>query len=183
MSRTALLPLVERALWRAGLSPRRLAEGAHRLLGVAEYPAWRLRCHQTRRWYLGALFEDLLAESPDPTSFLALITVDRRDEGAVATFPWALLEAWLAGERPPVVPRRRPRRGYAHHALLAEIVAAGRSGEECLPLLVSRQLGKPWLCSVPLATFRDWLEAFPAPRPSSQEEGEQMALALWPGRG
>ncbi len=166
--RTAL----ESRCWKIGLTPQRPAQ-QRQALTLTEYPGWHLRLHQTRRWHLWSLYDEAQAESADSAGHFALITVDRRDEAAVVTFRWALLEAWLRGERPFVVPRRKRRAGFSHHRQLDEVAAEG------VPLLVSRQAGQPILVSVPLAVFKRWLDAFPPPRRHAREDGDPLTLSLW----
>ncbi len=173
----ALPRVTERHLWQAGLTPFRARDRhGHVLIRVEEYPRWGLRCHQSRAWHLWTLFEEAAAENPDPSGYVTLITVDRRDDSEVATFRWTLLDAWLRGESPLIWPRRRPRVGFAHHRMLEEAA----SDSEAIPLLVSRQLGRPVLLSLPLATLKAWTNAFPPPE-GSDPEGEQLSLALWGG--
>lgn len=159
-------------LWKAGLTPQRPPQ-QRQALALVEYPDWQIRVHQTQRWHLWALYNEAQAESPDPSGHFALITVDRRDDRALVTFNWALLEAWLQGQRPFVIPRRKRRAGFSHHRQFEQI------GPCAVPLLVSRQVGRPVLVSVPLDVFKVWLEAFPAPRHQSREEGDQLSLSLW----
>lgn len=164
---------LEKHLWKAGLTPLRLPE--HRqLLRVQDYPNWLIRCYQTRRWYLWELFDDALAESPEPSSYFSLITVDRRDDSAVATFEFGLLRAWSMGQAPLVIPRRKRRLGFAHHRQLNELHHEG-----IVPLLASCQEDKPILISVPLEVFKAWLQQFPAPKHEAQRQGRQLTLSLW----
>lgn len=172
----ALPRVAERRLWQAGLTPYRTRDRHGRgLIRVEEYPRWRLRCHQSRAWHLWTLFEEAAAENPDPSGYVTLITVDRRDDSEVATFRWGLLAAWLRGESPPIWPRRRPRVGFAHHRMLEAVAPE----DETIPLLVSRQGGRPVLLSLPLATLKAWTNAFPAPQGAAEPEGEQLSLSLW----
>jgi len=174
----ALPRVAQRRLWQAGLTPYRARnDDGHVLLRIEEHPRWRLRCHQSQSWHLWALYEEASAENPDPSGYVTLITVDRRNDSEVATFRWGLLAAWLRGESPLIWPRRRPRVGFAHHRLLEE--AAPDPG--AIPLLVSRQVGRPVLLSLPLATFKSWMSAFPPPETEPEPDGEQLSLALWGG--
>ncbi len=163
---------LEKRLWKAGLNSSRQPEHRH-WLGVDEYPQWLFRCYHTRQWFLWHLFDDARAESPDPSSYFALITVDRRDDSEVATFDLALLEAWLAGDKPFVIPRRKRRVGFAHHSQLQEI-----STDENIPMLVSCQMNYPILVSVSLPVFKQWLNDFPE-RMSNEAAQEQIGFSLW----
>lgn len=168
---TNLRKRVANRLWKAGLAPHSSADSAY-AFALHEYPTWRIRCFQTRRWLLWTLFEQALVESADPEAFLTLITVDRRDGSEAATFPLELLEAWLAGQTPRVAPRRKARVGFAHHRLLQR----PKTG---VPVLFSAQERKPILMSIPLKTFKQWLHQFPAPRHPQEKEGTQLAFPLW----
>lgn len=174
MSSRGLKNTVAKRFWKAGLTPV-FPHQQRQELRLTEYPQWRIRCHQSRQWFLWTLFDDAKAESPDPSGYFALITVDRRNDSALATFELALLEAWLAARTPFVIPRRKRRVGFAHHSLLESLGHA----QGLTPLLVSRQHGKPLLVSVPLQVFKQWLAHFPAPHDPARHTGEQMALMLW----
>jgi hypothetical protein len=161
---------IEKGLWKAGLTVSRVPD--HRLdFTVAEYPDWHIRCHQTQQWFLWHLYAEAQAESPDPSSHFALITVDRRDDSEVVTCQWALLEAWLAGEDTFVIPRRKRRMGFAHHSQLQEI-----GGD--LPMLFSAEAKKPILISVSLDVFKAWMMSFPRPENHTEDSG-QLDLSLW----
>lgn len=168
---TNLRKRVANRLWKAGLAPLSSANSAY-AFALQEYPQWKIRCFQARRWLLWTLFEEALAESPDASAFLALITVDRRDGSEAATFSLEVLEAWLAGQTPRLVPRRKARVGFAHHGLLQR----SKSG---VSVLFSAQERKPILMSVPLKTFKQWIGQFPAPRHVQEKEGQQLAFPLW----
>lgn len=163
---------LEKRLWKAGLTTSRHPEHRH-WLGVAEYPQWLFRCYQTRQWFLWHLFDDARAESPDPSSYFALITVDRRDDSEVATFDLALLEAWLNDEKPFVIPRRKRRVGFAHHSLMQEI-----STDDNIPMLASCETNHTILISVPLSTFKQWLDGFPE-RVNTESAQQQIGFSLW----
>ena len=163
---------VERRFWRAGLSVACVPERRCAFC-VEGYPDWRVRCFQTGRWHLWSLFEQAQLESPFPEGFFSLITVDRRDDSAVATFELTLLECWLGGGVPFVIPRRKRRVGFSHHRALQELQENG-----CLPMLVSRQTHHRVLVSVPLSAFKAWLQRFPPPH-ASASQGQQLALTLW----
>jgi hypothetical protein len=163
---------VENRLWKTGLTLSRVPD--HRLdLRVAEYPEWHIHCHQTQQWFLWHLYAEAQAESPDPSSHFALITVDRRDDSEVATFQLSLLEAWLMGESAFVIPRRKRRMGFAHHSQLQEI-----GGD--LPMLLSAEAKKTILISVSLDVFKAWMSDFPRPENHVDDSG-QLDLSLWTG--
>jgi hypothetical protein len=164
---------VGKRLWRAGLSVYRLPDHRQQL-GVEEFPDWRLGCHSERHWHLWTLYDDAQAESPDPGGYFCLITVDRRDGSEVATFALELLAAWLSGEKPFVIPRRKRRAGFAHHTLLQSL-----SHPQVIPLLASRQEPHRILLSAPLAAFKSWLACFPAPRATEASSGQQLTFSLW----
>ena len=168
---TNLRRRVANRLWKAGLAPLSSVDPAY-AFALQEYPQWKIRCFQARRWLLWTLFEEALAENPDPSAFLALITVDRHDGSEAASFSLELLEAWLSGQTPRVVPRRKARAGFAHHGLLQR----SRSG---IPVLFSAKERQPILMSIPLKTFKQWISQFPAPHHVQEKEGQQLAFPLW----
>jgi len=168
---------VKQRLWQAGLTPSRVTlPGGHRGLQVAEYPHWRLRCHQARRWHLWQLFDRWQRDHASAQGMFALITVERGGEQrAVATLAFEALEAWLEGRAPMIVPRRVVRAAFAHHRWLAFLPET----TEGMPLLVSRQPQKPLLLSVPLSSLKTWMTAFPPPQSPEPTPGTQLPLSLW----
>jgi len=168
-----LCEVVERRFWHAGLTVAHAPE-QRCVLCVEGYPDWRVRCFQSDRWHLWSLFEQAQLESPFPDGFFSLVTVDRRDDSAVATFELALLERWLAEETPFVIPRRKRRMGFSHHRTLQEL-----REDEHLPVLISRQSQHGILVSVPLSVFGTWMQHFPQPHVPVAPRGQQLTLTLW----